>query len=260
MTPVNTLLHGFQRAIVANSPKILTAMGVAGVLSTSILAVRATPEALNRISEISNQKRDEDGEWIEPSVWEKIKATYPCYIPAAAVGAVTITCIIAGNSISTKRNAALMSLYSVTETGFREYQEKVVETMGAQKEQKVRDEVAADRVKKNPPTESNVILVAGKDVLCYETFTGRYFTSDVETIRRSQNDINEMIINNQYASQNDFFRLIGLPPTTAGEELGWSTDNMLDVRFSTVLSEDGRPCLSLEYKTLPMKGYYLFSQ
>jgi len=254
MSKLNMLIKGFGRAVAHNSPTILTAMGVAGTISTAVLAVKGTPQALRIIDE---KEHAHDGLYEKISVWEKVKATYPCYIPAASVGAVTIACIIAGNSISTKRNAALMSLYSITETGFREYQDKVIETVGAQKEQKIRDDIAQDRVDRNPVSDREVVIINGSDVLCYDTISGRYFKSDVETIRRAVNDINELVINNGYASQNDFYAAIGLPRAIVGEELGWSTDNMLNVEFSATLAEDGKPCMALNYRMFPMRGYYV---
>lgn len=253
MPSLNLILKGFGRAVSANSPVILTAMGVAGVISTSVMAVKATPEAIQRIKDAQVTMTR------EMTAWEKVKATYPCYIPAAAVGTVTIACIVSANSISTKRNAALMSLYSLTETGFREYQEKITETFGAQKEQKVRDEIAQDRINNDPVSNKEVVIVGSGEVLCYDTLSGRYFQSDMESIRRAVNDINQMVLGNDYASQNDFNRLLGLPTVGIGDELGWSTDHMLEVNFSTTLSEDGRPCISLDYKQFPIRGYYLFS-
>lgn len=253
MPNFGTIIKGFGRAVQHNSPSILTALGVAGTISTAVLAVKGTPQALRIIDE---KEHNEDGLYEKISTWEKVKATYPCYIPAASVGAVTIACILAGHSISTKRNAALMSLYSITETGFREYQDKVVSTIGAQKEQKIRDEVAQDRVNRNPVSAQEVIIVNG-DVLCYDTISGRYFKSDVETIRRAVNDINEVVLSNGYASQNDFYAGIGLPRNMAGEELGWTPENMLNVEFSAVLAEDGKPCMSLNYRMFPTRGYYI---
>jgi hypothetical protein len=252
----NAVIKTLGRAIQKNSPAILTAMGVAGTISTAVLAVKGTPQALRIIEE---KEHNDAGLYEKISNWEKVKATYPCYIPAASVAAVTITCIIAGNSISTKRNAAIMSLYSLTETGFREYQDKVIETIGAQKEQKVRDEVAQDRVRNNPVSEREVIIIGGGNVLCYDSISGRYFMSDVETIRRSVNDINEIVLSNGYASQNDFYAAIGLPRAMVGEELGWTPDNMLNVEFSAVLAEDGKPCMALNYRMFPTRGYYIMS-
>lgn len=251
-----TIMKTFGRFVSNNSPKILTGMAVAGVISTTVLAVKATPEAIEQIDQAKLRKHDaSEDEAFTPM--DMVKAAWACYIPAAAVGTVTIACVIGGSTISSKRNAALMSLYSITETGFREYQEKVISSIGSQKEQKIRDEVAKDRIERDPVTSREVIVIAGGgDVLCYDSISGRYFQSDVESIRRAVNDVNEKIINESYASQNDFYRLLGLPSTQYNDEIGWSTDNMLNVDFTTVMSDDNRPCISINYRSYPLRGYY----
>jgi hypothetical protein len=43
-----------------------------------------------------------------------------------------------------------------------------------------------------------------------------------------------------------------------GEELGWNVDNILDIEFSSHLASDGKPCLCLEYRSDPIRGYHKF--
>ena len=100
-----------------------------------------------------------------------------------------------------------------------------------------------------------VIITGSGEVLCYETITGRYFNSSVETIRQAQNTLNAEMLNEMYVSLNDLFREIGLPVTGYGEEVGWTVDKQLDIQFSTVLSDDGRPAVAIGYNYTPIKGY-----
>lgn len=240
------LMQTILRAVSNNSPRILTAMAVTGVISTTVLAVRATPEATHKLDSAPDDATRVD----------KFKKVWKFYVPAAAVGSVTIACIIGGHTISTKRSAALMSLYTITERGFREYQDKVVETIGEQRSKKVKDDVAKDRVDANPVTANTVVILGKGDVLCYDSLSGVYFQSDMETIRKAQNDINQKLLNEGYASQNEFYALIGMKPNIFGEENGWNQDHMLEVDFTTVMSDDNRPCISLDYRMYPVRGYY----
>lgn len=233
-----------------NSPTILTAFGVGGLLSTVVLAVRATPQVMRNIDAVDiNHERP-------PTVIEKIRVSWRAYLPAVVVGGVTIVCIIKANSINTRRNAAVIGLYTLTENAFHEYKAKVVETIGSTKEDKVRAELAQDRVRQYPPGESSTVMIVGTDVLCFDTFTGRYFQSNAEAIRKAQNDINLQCINDMYASHNDFYRAVGLPPVDVGEEVGWTTSNTMEIKFSTVLTEDNRPCMSLEYRVAPIRNFH----
>lgn len=247
---IEQMSKGLKRLVVDNSPLILTYISVAGVLSTTILAVKATPRALQDL--INSQ------EFAEKNLTAKetVEITWKHYIPAAVSGAVTIAAIIGAHSVHTRRNAALVTVYSITEMALKEYQAKVKEQLGENKERKVREEVAKDYIANTPMVNAEVHITGTGEQLCYDSFTGRYFKSDIETIRKAQNDINARIINEMYASHNDFYRLIGLSGTSYGEEVGWRTDNLMDLEFTSHLAEDGRPCLCIEYHVSPVRGYY----
>ena len=87
------------------SPEILTGIGIAGMVTTTVLAVKATPKALQLIE----AKKAEVG--LQPdtplSTKEVVKATWKCYIPAATTGVLSATCIIGASRVNLRRNAAL---------------------------------------------------------------------------------------------------------------------------------------------------------
>lgn len=252
MTKVSSVMRAIGSSLRENSPLILTGFAVAGLVSTTVLAVRATVKATPIADDILSVGGT--GKTRREEYLEVLQATWPLYIPAAVTGTVTIACIIGANTISSKRQAALIGAYSITEAAFREYKDKVVEQIGKNQEQKVRDGIAQDRVNNDPMRE--VIITGNGDVLCYDTYTGRYFQCNIETLRKAQNDINLQCIHEMNASQNEFYRKIGLPAVSNGDEVGWNTDNVLDLRFSTVLTEDGKPCLVISYAKNPEPKYY----
>lgn len=247
-----TLAKGARKAVADNSPAILTAMAVAGVATTAFMTGRAVPKALEIIKE-AEEEADEP-----LTTQQHVQLTLHCYIPAVGVGIATIACIIGSSAMHSKRNAALMSMYTLTETSFKEYQAKVTEQIGAGKERKVRDELAQEYVDKHPVSSSQVIITGGGDVLCLDTLSGRYFESSVEKIRRAQNDINALMIHDMYASQNDFYQRLGLSGTSQGEEFGWKAEELMEIDFTTTLAEDGRPCIVLNYRTQPVRNYNRF--
>lgn len=247
------LARGLQKTVVDNSPAILTAIGVAGTVSTAVLAAKAHGAATLEVMNFEDRR----AVVIEPR--QRFELTWKLYIPAVATGTATIACIIGANTISTKRQAALATAFSLSEVAFKEYKDKVVEQIGANKEQSVVDAVAQDRVVANPVSSNQVLVTSGGDVLCYESMSGRYFRSDVETIRKAENDVNRQILTDMYASQNDFNTRIGLPPTSYGEEVGWTIDKKLEVQLSAVMSEDSKPCLCIGYLWTPIRDYHKFS-
>ena len=110
-------------------------------------------------------------------------------------------------------NAALAALYSLSETAFREYKEKVVEEIGRNKELKVRDSIAQDRVTTNPVGDRTIIFTGNGEVLCYDALCDRYFKSSAEKIRQQVLELNEDLRNDMWLDLNDLYYAIGLPST-----------------------------------------------
>lgn len=240
-----------QKLVADNSPAILTAVAVVGVVTTAILVAKAAPKAH---MDILNQ---ESKSTEELDLTDKVLLTYKYYIPAVAVGTATIACIIGANTISTKRSAALASAYGLTELAFKEYREKVVEHVGEAKEVKIHDDVMKDVVDRLPET-AQIVVTNGGSQLFLDRYTERLFESDMETVRGAVNDLNEVIFNDMYASLNDFYRLLGVPTSTVGEELGWTTDNLLKVRYSTQLYEGKRAAVVIDFEKAPIRNYNRF--
>lgn len=235
MTPLTILLKRTANVVKSNSPVILTALGVSGTVTTAYLANRAGYRHARRIGE----------EAADLSPREEAELVWKLYIPTGVSGAFTIGCIIAASRAGSRRAAAITAAYSISEKAFSEYKDKVIEKFGETKEQQVRDDVAQDRVNKDPIQP--IIVTTGGDVLCHEQYTGRFFKCDMESLRKAENKINAQMIREYQATLSDFYYLIGLPPTQYSTELGWNSDKLMSLYFSTVLDPDNRPCLSFEY-------------
>ena len=240
------MIKNVEKAVRNNSTTILTAIGVSGTISTAYLAGRASFEAANKIMmfEIEGGVQPDSKERIK----ERLGLVWKLYIPATASGVITITCIVGATRIGNRKAAALTAAYSLSEKAFVEYREKVIEKLGERKEQTVRDEIAQAKVDRSePPCTRDVVLVGPGNVLCFEGYTGRYFMSDMESLRKAQNDINAKLMRDDTASLSDFFYIIGLPYTSFSSHVGWNSNKLMELRFSTVMSEDQRPCISFEY-------------
>jgi hypothetical protein len=237
-----------------NSPSILTGVAVAGLVTTTILAVRATPKALMLLDdEQDSRKRESINGNIEPLTKKDIiKITWKLYLPSIATGITTIVCIVGANAVNLRRNAALASLYGLTEAAFKEYKSKVVETIGRNKELKVRDDISADKIKSNPIGKNEVIITGKGDVICYDSMSGRYFKSNIEEIKKIVNELNRTLISDMFVSVNEFYDRIGLANTALGHLMGWDLDNgLVEISFSTQLTENDEPCLVLNYTVIP---------
>lgn len=240
-----------------NSPAILTAVGVTGALTTAYLTGKASFKASNVIFQVRLDKTERwNDEPYEMDIKEAMKLVWKLYIPAGITAALTISAIIGANRIGTRRAAALAAVYAISERAFEEYKEKVIEKIGGTKEQQVRDSIAQDQISRNPVGSQEIIVAGAGTVLCYEAYTGRYFLSDMETLRKAQNDVNAQVLNDSYASLTDFYDLVGLPHTDNSDEVGWNSDKLMELKFSAVLTEDGRPCMSISFTVSPVRHYY----
>lgn len=261
---ITKFINGLGKSMDRNSPAILTGMGVAGLVGTVVLAVRGTVEAYKALSAEANFRADEFSEQTgehqgaypgDFTTKEIVEITWRHYIPTVASGAFTIACMVGSNHISSRRNAALVSVLTLTETALREYKEKVSEKFGEKKATQVEDEIREDRLKANPVENTTIILTGKGEHMFFDSFSGRYFKSDVETIRRLVNDFNQKLIQcaPMFLGINDFYDELGLERIELGDEMGWSAeDNMLDVRTSSAkMIKDGTPCGILEYRVWP---------
>lgn len=257
-----------QLEVKKHSPEILTGIGVAGMITTTVMAVKATPKALILIEE---EKRRQNRELLEEAKAngdelcnhidklrpiEVIKATWKCYIPAAVTGTMSVLCLVGASSVSARRNAALATAYTLSETAIKDYRQKVIETVGEKKERVVKEAVAKEKVEQNPVTKNEVIVTEKGDTLCYDVISGRYFKSDIDKINKALNEINRRLLRDTYVSLNDFYYEIGLEGTKIGYDLGWNIDqSMIELAFSSQLAADGTPCVVLDYDKMPQYNF-----
>lgn len=235
------------KLVKSNAPEILSALAVSGVVTTSYLIGKASFAA----SEVIRTHEDFAGTPEDPKerIKERTKHVWRLYVPSGISAGLTIVCIVGANKSGNRQAAAAITAYSITEKAFSEYREKVAEQIGKGKEQAIRDEVAQDAVKHHPVTREVHITGTG-EVMCFEMYTSRYFKSDMETLRKAQNDINAMVVNNLYVTLDEFYDLIGLEHTSMSDKLGWDSDKLMDLRFSAVMGRNNEPCLAFEYNYL----------
>ena len=204
-----------------HSPAILTGLGIIGIGSTVVFAVRATPKALDLVDDayLDKARCDHDEMYSmdgEPVIGHKleylgvrdvVKATWKCYIPAAVMGAFTIACFIGSNRVSALRTAALSSAYSMTEKALNTYEQKVIDILGAEK------------------------------------------------IRAAVNDFNKVLIGDMYADKNEWLLTVGENQVKDGHLVGWSISKLLDIDIKSLVAPNGKPCLAIDYYTLPSPDF-----
>lgn len=244
-----------------HAPTILSSAGVVGVVTTTVLAVRATPTVIDEIDAFKIKMSELSEEDIQPeevvvSPKNLVLLSWKAYLPAAVSGVLTVSAIIFAHKISLQRSAALLSAYTVTDKLYSQYKEKVEEKVGDKKHKEILDEIAVDSISKDSPNKTHVYRTNEGETLFRDSISGRYFLSDIESVRKSQNDINETIFQVNNASLNEFYESLNLNAIEIGDVLGWNTDNPLRVYFSTALTDGNKPCIVVMYENMPAYEYY----
>ena len=267
---LSNLFKTIKAGTMKHSPEILTGIGIAGMITTTVLAVKATPKALRLIDakkrDIFDNLDPEDipgnnTDYTEVSLTplEVVKTAWKPYIPAAVTCVASVTCLIGASSVNAKRNAALATAYELSKTALSDYKEKVVETIGEKKEKTIREKVAQKKVDENPSGKSEVIITGNGDVLFLEPASMRYFKSDIESVRKIINDLNYRMTTGmeEYISLSELYDEIGLSHTVTSDDMGWNIykDGPIDIDFPAAKTDKGEPCLMLEYNVSPRYDY-----
>ena len=254
---MKTFLRNVKMSATKHRPEILIGFGIAGFVTTAVLAVKATPKAMKLIAEAEDKKFD-NGHGADLTTTEIIKTAWKPYVPAAITCVASIACVIGANSVNARRNAALATAYQLSTAALSEYKNKVVETIGEKKEQIVREKISKDRVTQNPVSNNAVYITDKGESLFLEPISKRYFKSDIELIRGVVNTLNERLYSDPFGavSLSDFYDELDLERTDISSDIGWNIENgSIKVEFHPVMSDDGKPCLALYYVTAPKWGY-----
>ncbi|MDD2300231.1 MAG: DUF6353 family protein [Fermentimonas sp.] len=248
---LSKIAKSIRLTISKHSPEILTGIGIAGMVTTTVMAVKATPKAIELIEE---KKNDDDIDKL--TFVETVKTAWTCYIPAAVTGSLSIACLVGASSVNVRRNAALATAYTLSESALKQYQGKVIEAIGEKKEQSVRDAVAKDRIDRNPVSNREVIITERGNTLCYDVTSGRYFKTDIDKLKKAEQELNRRMRDEIYISLNDFYYEVGLNATSVGDDIGWNIDRgYIELNFSSQLADDGTPCLVIDYRVAPKYEY-----
>lgn len=249
---MNNLVKSSKLFLKRNASTILTCVGGAGVVVTSIMTAKATPKALFLLE----QSKEEKGE--ELTKFEVVKTAAPAYIPAILVGASTIACIFGANVLNKRQQAALMSAYALLDNSYKDYKRKVGELYGEDANTTIREEIVKDKYDK---TE---ITVSDDKLLFYDMFAERYFESTIEELQRAEYKLNREFALYDCVSLNDFYLMLGLEPIESGSEYGWSVEacyafygrSWIDFSHEKVTMDDGLECYILTMFTEPVLKYY----
>ena len=247
---------GFQ--IKKHSPEILLVTGITGVVTSAVMACKATTK-VDTIIEESKKSIDTihegmeagnicDVEYTEEDGKKDLAIVYiqtgvkfaKLYGPSVLLGLTSIGCILASNNIIHKRNVALSAAYTAIDTSFKGYRSRVIERFGESmdrelryniKTQEVKETVVDEETGKKKTVKSTVSVVDPNTYSDYARFFDEYcagWTKDAEYnlmfLRQQQNYANELLKSRGHLFLNEVYDMLGIDRTKAGNIVGWVYD------------------------------------
>ena len=247
---------GFQ--IKKHSPEILLVTGITGVVTSAVMACKATTK-VDAIVEESKKSIDTihegmeagnicDVEYTEEDGKKDLAIVYiqtgvkfaKLYGPSVLLGLTSIGCILASNNIIHKRNVALSAAYTAIDRSFKGYRSRVIERFGENmdrelryniKTQEVKETVVDEETGKKKTVKSTVSVVDPNTYSDYARFFDEYcagWTKDAEYnlmfLRQQQNYANELLKSRGHLFLNEVYDMLGIDRTKAGNIVGWIYD------------------------------------
>lgn len=226
---MNNFVSSSKLFLKRNGATILTGLAAVGVVTTTVMAVKATPKALELLEEAKQEKGE------ELTKLEKVQVAGPSYIPTAVVCASTLVCLFGANVLNKRQQAALISAYAFLDNSFKEYKAKLKELYGEEAHEEIVNAIAVEKAREVGITAESLCMntsltkdeACGEPVLFYEEYSHRYFESTIEQVIAAQYHTNRNFVLRGYTTLNEFYTFLGLEPTDNGDVLGWAVEDDL---------------------------------
>lgn len=242
-----------------HSPEILIVTGVVGTVTSAVLACKATLKVNDVLSETKDQLdkihdcvnnpemadrySEDDAKKDTVIVYVKTAVNFAkLYGPAVAIGALSLSSILASNNILRKRNAALAAAYATVDRSFKEYRNRVIERFGDEVDKQLKYNIKAVEIKEKvtdkdghtKTVKKTINVIDPEDPNTYSEYAkffdvgNPYWEKDAEYnlmfLRAKQSYFNDKLKVDGHVFLNDVYKELGIPTTKAGQVVGWVYD------------------------------------
>ncbi len=251
------------------APTLFTVVACAGVVAGVVLAIKATKKAEQVLPEEIKLEKN-----TKKRIIETVKCVGKYYIPTTVVAVGTIVCIIASHTITSKQLAAATAAYIYVAKNRDALERKIYEYTGKDVDAKkilndIKSEINKEhikevyRVKAGPSVEET----GRGDLLVFDSYSGRWFRSSEESVRRGCSDYIKMYEDGYTLSMNEFYILQGIHETHFGRQFGFPSSE--DIGYEcleitcTIVNDFGEvngemcdePVLVIDWDTYPVEGW-----
>ena len=210
------------------SPTILSCAGAAGVVGTSVLAVKATPKALRKIRADSRNAHNDPDAYTK---MEAFQSAWIYYIPSVVMGAATMICIFGANILNKHQQAAITSAYALLNDAYQDYKDKLKELYGEDAHRKIMEAIAVEKADDMYIASTGLLGGSSLDFgehdpednrLFYDSFSKRYFESSINRVIQAEYYLNHDFAIGGYRSVNDFYEFLGIEPISGITKQCWT--------------------------------------
>lgn len=261
VTEVTRCIKMTKKTIEKRLPEILTGLGIAGMLTSTVIAVKSTPKALKLI-DAEKEKRKSEGNNEDLKPVDIVQIAWKPYLPVLALSASSVACLIGANSVHGRRHAALYSAYKLSETALSDFKSKVEEVVPEKKVKEIKQKIAEDKVddavnKENKADGSTKVIISSDgDTWFVDPFTNGSFLSSTTKIDAAINRLNKRLFNEMFVSLSDLYDELELEHTTNSDYVGWSIDDdLIESDFSDAIVRNGKAYVVMDFTRRPEYGY-----
>lgn len=244
------------------SPEILIAVGIAGVVTSAVMACKATLKledtlctAQDRIETVKCAEENDQDPAINYK--KELAVTYvksgvelvKLYGPSVALGTASIGCIVCSHHIMKGRNLALVAAYKTIEQGFNNYRRQVIEEFGDEKDRQYKYGITEETVTEIEKDENGKTKKVKKGIESADPnkFSpyAKFFDEgcadwspnaeyNLAFLKCQQNYANDLLRARGHLFLNEVYDMLGIDRTGAGQMVGWvinkdgSGDNFVD--------------------------------
>lgn len=247
---------GFQMK--KHSPAILVGVGIVGVVTSTVMACKATLKVNDILSEtkehvdkihtcLEDKELVESGEYTEKDGKKDLTTVYvqtgfkfvKLYGPSVVVGGLSIASILASYKIMNSRNLAITAAYTVVDKGFKDYRKRVKERFGEKVDHELKHNIKAETVEtmevdENGKEKTGVKTVETAEINIDSDYArffdegSRYWEKDAEYnlmfLKQQQHWANQKLQARGYLFLNEVYEMLDIPATRAGQQVGWVYD------------------------------------
>lgn len=242
---LNTVYYGTEHFVKRNMSTILSVVGSAGVIGTSIAVHKATIKATEKLEDASFESEE------ELDKVDILKIVVPIYTPSVIIAGSTIACIIGANVLNKQTQAALMSAYIFADQSLKEYRKNLIKLHGEEVDKEIRDDITGQYYNIH---RVNVEEPDGK-LTYYEPYSKQIICRYEKEIVDAEYHVNRNFALRGHVTLNEWLAFLAIDPVPYGNELVWTAMegyDWIDFEHCAIREPNGETYYRFDYPFEPV--------